>query len=122
MKRKDMHQFLEKIELGIKHLAFAIQTGLNLPVSVAKRYNDSHIGSNTIFFTCGRPRKHHLSYFWYAQNIVSGSALMSTVSSKSEVSLFPLSLIMRVFVLKCFLAIYRTSPSMISAAVTQLTT
>ena len=44
-----MHQFLEKIELGIKHLAFALQIGLNLPVSVAKRYNDSHIGSNTIF-------------------------------------------------------------------------
>ena len=45
-----MHQFLEKIELGIKHLAFAIQIGLNLPVSVAKRYNGSHIGSNTIFY------------------------------------------------------------------------
>lgn len=47
--KKNMHQFLEKIELGIKHLAFALQIGLNLPVSVAKRYNDSHIGSNTIF-------------------------------------------------------------------------
>ena len=44
-----MHQFLEKVELGIKHLAFAIQIGLNLSVSVAKRYNGSHIESNTIF-------------------------------------------------------------------------
>ena len=43
---------------------------------------------------------------------------MSTVPYKSEVSLFPLRLILKVFVLDGFLAIYRTSPSMVFAAVT----